>query len=86
MPLVPDANPIDRAQHNRLVCTQEHDAAAAQRQFIDAPHRVGGIDYATAVRGDAWDFSQASDVAGVANATWRVEGGSMIGRFQLNML
>lgn len=55
-------------------------ATTPPRPVLDAPHRVGGVDYATAVRGDAWDMSQPSDVAAVANAAWRVEGGQMIGR------
>lgn len=32
------------------------------------PDVSGGDDWATTVRGDAWDFTQASDVAGSANA------------------
>ena len=33
------------------------------------PDRSGGTDYATAVRGNAWDFNGPDDVAGFANMT-----------------
>jgi hypothetical protein len=42
------------------------------------PSRKGGIDYATAVRGDAWDFDQASDFADSRNlASASVSGGML---------
>lgn len=36
---------------------------------IDDPDEVGGADYATVVRGDPWDLSQASDVERLGNVT-----------------
>jgi hypothetical protein len=42
------------------------------------PSRKGGIDYATAVRGDAWDFDQPSDFADSRNlASASVSGGML---------
>jgi hypothetical protein len=36
---------------------------------IENPDLAGGAGYASVVQGDAWDFSQPSDLAAVANAT-----------------
>lgn len=36
---------------------------------FSAPSEEGGADYAATVRGDAWDFSQPTDVAEIGNAT-----------------
>ena len=36
---------------------------------IDNPDIAGGSDFATVVRGNAWDFDQTSDTSGVRNAT-----------------
>ena len=41
---------------------------ARPQPLITEPNAAGGTDYATAVRGDAWDFDQAGDAAGVPNA------------------
>ncbi|HUR48100.1 MAG TPA: cell wall-binding repeat-containing protein [Acidimicrobiales bacterium] len=40
---------------------------ARPQPVVTNPDAAGGTDYASAVRGDAWDFDQASD-AGTANA------------------
>ncbi|NNE73129.1 MAG: hypothetical protein HKN26_05650 [Acidimicrobiales bacterium] len=37
------------------------------RPVVLDPDKAGGADYATTIRGDAWDFSQASDVASVTH-------------------
>ena len=54
-------------------------ANAQPLAVVDSPSSVGGADYATTVRGDAWDFSQPSDVAGSANAVWGVGNGVLNG-------
>ena len=36
---------------------------------IEDPDALGGLDYATASRGDAWDMSQPTDAAAFANVT-----------------
>ncbi|MDP8969249.1 MAG: cell wall-binding repeat-containing protein, partial [Actinomycetota bacterium] len=41
--------------------------AAAPLPSIDDPDEAGGEDYASAVTGDPWDFSQPSDVVGMDN-------------------
>ena len=41
---------------------------ARPQPVIMQPDAAGGTDYASAVRGDAWDFDQASDAAGVPNS------------------
>jgi hypothetical protein len=46
---------------------------------IDSPSALGGEDYAASQRGDAWDFSQGSDVAGSANVVYGVGGGLLNG-------
>ena len=46
---------------------------------VDSPSAAGGADYASTVRGDAWDFSQPSDVAGSANVVYGVGGGLLNG-------
>ena len=46
---------------------------------VDTPSALGGEDYATAVRGDAWDFNQPSDVASSANVVWGVGYGLLNG-------
>jgi hypothetical protein len=49
-----------------------------QPQFL-SPSRSGGRDYASVVRGDAWDFSEASDVASATGMTYTVAGGVLDG-------
>lgn len=39
------------------------------RPVVLDPDAAGGQDYAATARGDAWDFSSPSDVAGLANTT-----------------
>jgi hypothetical protein len=46
---------------------------------VDTPSALGGDDYASTVRGDAWDFSQPSDVAATANVVWGVGYGLLNG-------
>ncbi|HUQ40255.1 MAG TPA: cell wall-binding repeat-containing protein [Acidimicrobiales bacterium] len=41
----------------------------APRPVIEQPDAAGGADYASVVRGDGWDFGQATDTVGVRNAT-----------------
>ncbi|HWB71529.1 MAG TPA: cell wall-binding repeat-containing protein, partial [Egibacteraceae bacterium] len=41
--------------------------APAPLPMLDDPDEAGGEDYATAVTGDPWDFSQPSDVVGMDN-------------------
>ncbi len=50
------------------------------RPFVIQPDAVGGASYDTAVRGDAWDFSQRSDVALTRNMTFEIAAGQLIGR------
>src|SRR4051794_21171583 len=45
-----------------------------QPRFL-SPSRSGGTDYATAVRGDAWDFNESTDVAGASGVSLAVGGG-----------
>ena len=40
MAFVGDSNPIDSAKHDRLFGTQEYNAAATQRKFVDPLHRI----------------------------------------------
>ena len=40
---------------------------ARPQPLVLEPNAAGGADYAEAVRGDAWDFNQATDVASVQN-------------------
>ncbi len=49
------------------------------RPVVIDPDIAGGADYATTVRGDAWDMSQPSDVAWLTNATGSVSGGNFVG-------
>ena len=42
---------------------------ARPQPVVTNPDAAGGTDYASAVRGDAWDFEQPGDAAGVPNAT-----------------
>lgn len=49
--------------------------AAPPLPQILSPNVSGGSDYAAAVRHDAWDFSQASDVSALVNATGSVANG-----------
>ncbi|MGK2956856.1 MAG: hypothetical protein ACSLFB_00320 [Acidimicrobiales bacterium] len=41
------------------------------------PDRKGGADYATIIRGDAWDFAQGTDVSSLTNAYGTVNGTSL---------
>lgn len=41
------------------------------------PDRKGGADYASVIRGDAWDFAQGTDVAALTNAYGTVTGTSL---------
>ena len=52
--------------------------SAPQPRFI-TPGRSGGSDYASVVRGDAWDFSQPTDVAGVQDLNYTVANGVLDG-------
>ena len=52
--------------------------SAPQPRFL-TPSRSGGSDYASVVRGDAWDFSQATDVASVADLNYTVSNGVLDG-------
>ena len=38
LPLVGDADPVDRTEHDRLLRPQQHDAPAAQRQLTEPLH------------------------------------------------
>ncbi|MEY2437243.1 MAG: hypothetical protein QOF97_2079 [Acidimicrobiaceae bacterium] len=49
-------------------------AGPPQPRILD-PDRSGGADYASVVRGDAWDFSQASDVESATALSYTVSGG-----------
>ncbi len=46
----------------------------APQPVVLNPDRKGGADYATTVRGDAWDFGQSTDVAGLQNAMGTANG------------
>ena len=35
-----DADPINGAQHNGLIGTEDHNSAAAQTEFVDALYRI----------------------------------------------
>ena len=50
------------------------------RPRVLQPDAIGGTDYATVVRGDAWDFSEASDQSLVRNMTFTIDNGELIGR------
>ena len=50
------------------------------RPRVLQPDAVGGLDYATTVRGDAWDFNQASDVSRISNMTFSTSNGELLGR------
>jgi hypothetical protein len=54
-------------------------ANPAPLPVVDSPSALGGADYAATVRGDAWDFSQPSDVASSANVVWGVGNGLLNG-------
>lgn len=43
------------------------------------PDAIGGASYDTVVRGDAWDFSQASDVGLTRNMNWSIQDGQLVG-------
>lgn len=49
------------------------------RPRVLQPDAIGGVDYATAVRKDAWDFSQASDVSLLRNMTATFQNGQLVG-------
>ena len=42
MPFVGYANPVHRAQYDRLVRTEQHNAAATESQFVEPPDRIIG--------------------------------------------
>ena len=52
---------------------------ARPRPVVIQPDDIGGASYDTAVRGDAWDFSTASDVGLTRNMTFRIQNGQLIG-------
>ena len=52
--------------------------SAPQPRFV-SPSRSGGTDYAAVVRGDPWDFSQPTDVAGVQDLNYTVANGVLDG-------
>lgn len=43
------------------------------------PDAVGGVDYATTIRGNAWDMSQAGDISLQRNMTSTFQNGQLIG-------
>ncbi|HJQ42365.1 MAG TPA: hypothetical protein VJ831_04730, partial [Jatrophihabitantaceae bacterium] len=49
-----------------------------QPRFL-SPSRSGGADYASAVRGDAWDFNEPTDAAGASGMNFSVGGGVLDG-------
>lgn len=49
------------------------------RARVLQPDAAGGTDYASAVRGDPWDFSQASDVSFQQNMNFSVANGQLVG-------
>lgn len=49
----------------------------APQPVVINPDRKGGADYATLVRGDAWDFAQGTDVSSLTNAYGTVNGTSL---------
>lgn len=49
------------------------------RARVLQPDAIGGADYATVVRGDPWDFSQASDQSLVRNMTFTMSNGELVG-------
>jgi hypothetical protein len=46
---------------------------------VDNPSAAGGIDFASLVRGDAWDMSQPSDIAAPENMSYGIGGGLLNG-------
>jgi hypothetical protein len=54
--------------------TQPSAATPPHPRILD-PDRSGGADYASVVRGDAWDFSQPSDVASSTDISGSVDHG-----------
>ncbi len=46
----------------------------APQPVVLSPDRKGGADYASVIRGDAWDFAQGTDVAGLRNSNGTVTG------------
>jgi hypothetical protein len=58
--------------------TQPSAVAPPQPRNHD-PHPSGGADYASVVRGDAWDFSQPGDVESSADISGAVAGGVLDG-------
>ena len=66
----------------RLTPTGADAAPAApgppQPRFL-TPSRSGGTDYAAAVRGDAWDFNEPTDVADSSGINFTVGGGVLNG-------
>ena len=52
--------------------------SAPQPRFV-SPSRSGGTDYASVVRGDPWDFSQSTDVAGAQDLNYTVANGVLDG-------
>lgn len=52
---------------------------ARPRPVVIQPDAIGGASYDTAVRGDAWDFSTASDVGLTRNMTFRIDNGRLVG-------
>jgi hypothetical protein len=53
-------------------------APAPQPRFL-TPSRAGGSDYASVVRGDAWDFNEPTDVVETSNLDYTVANGVLDG-------
>lgn len=51
----------------------------APQPLVINPDRKGGADYATVIRGDAWDFAQATDVAALHNVYGTANGNTFDG-------
>jgi hypothetical protein len=49
------------------------------RPRVLQPDAIGGVDYATAVRSDAWDFSQRTDQSQLNNMTFTLANGALVG-------
>ncbi len=49
------------------------------RPRVLQPDAIGGRDYATVVRGDAWDFSQRTDQSFLRNMTFTLANGELVG-------
>ena len=49
------------------------------RPSVISPDALGGLSYDAAVRGDAWDFSQATDVQVPRNMSYSIDGGRLVG-------